>query len=159
MCSTATGLPISAVVQASGLMGVCCRGDERELFRTFMEDYNTCTLPSRKFYDLAAFERATRRDDPHASAADAPTGSYDDEALRRMEIQATRKREEDASARDALSKMMLSGKHLSELKDREMLRLQAQEAYKTGDMALAAKLMKKLNPEEDEDPRDRDQGY
>jgi hypothetical protein len=36
--------------------------------------------------------------------------------------------------------------------------LQAQEAYKTGDREKAQKLMKKLNPNEEEDPAGLD-GY
>lgn len=30
---------------------------EKELFTDFMEDYNTVTLPHRKYYDLEAYER------------------------------------------------------------------------------------------------------
>lgn len=31
--------------------------EERELFRTYMEDFNTGTLPHRKYYNLELYER------------------------------------------------------------------------------------------------------
>jgi hypothetical protein len=31
--------------------------EERELFRTYMEDFNTGTLPHRKYYNLEVYER------------------------------------------------------------------------------------------------------
>ena len=31
--------------------------EEKELFTDYMEDYNTATLPHRKYYDLEAYER------------------------------------------------------------------------------------------------------
>ena len=71
----------------------------------------------------------------------------------REELLAAHRAAQDQNARDAMAKMMLSGEHLAELREREMTRLQAQEAFKTGDMGKAAKLMKKLNPDE-EDTRD-----
>lgn len=45
--------------------------------------------------------------------------------------------------------MVLSREQVSELKHREMMRLRAQEAYKTGDMGTAARLMKQLRPAEE----------
>eukprot|EP00892_Ulva_mutabilis_P000864 jgi/Ulvmu1/10779/UM069_0013.1 len=126
------------------------RGDERDLFREFLEDFNTCTFPHRKFYDLAAY---TRTHGGAASLGGGPGGgeggTVDDERQRRTELQAERKAREDASARELMSRMVLSRKQVSELKQREMMRLRAQEAYKTGDMSTAAKLMKQLRPVEE----------
>lgn len=48
-----------------------------------------------------------------------------------------------------MSRMVLSREQVSELKQREMMRLRAQDAYKTGDMGTAAKLMKQLRPAEE----------
>ena len=115
-----------------------------------MEDFNTCTLPARKYYDLAAHARARAA---AAAASGVPTDRntiVDDERLRRQELLAEHRRAQDAGARSAMAQMMLSKEHLSELKQREMTRLQAQEAYKTGDMSKAAQLMKRLNPDEEE---------
>lgn len=33
------------------------KAEEKELFRTFCEDFNTATLPHQKYYDLAEYER------------------------------------------------------------------------------------------------------
>lgn len=34
--------------------------EERELFKTYVEDYNTATLPHKKYYDVAAYEAKQR---------------------------------------------------------------------------------------------------
>ena len=33
------------------------KAEEKELFRTFCEDFNTATLPHKKYYDLDEYER------------------------------------------------------------------------------------------------------
>jgi hypothetical protein len=127
------------------------------LFREFVEDYNTCTLPHRRFYDLSAYARLHPPSPRHHAAGAEGSGIFlNDEQLRRAELQAERRQAEGSRAREAMTKMMLSKEHLSELKQREMIRLQAQDAYKTGDMGKAQRLMKRLNPNE-EDARDLDQ--
>ena len=118
-----------------------------------MEDYNTCTLPARKYYDLTAHARKLAAQAAAAGVPEEKNSIVDDERLRRAELMEEHRRQQDQSARDTMAKMMLSKEHLSELKQREFIRLQAQEAYKTGDMSKAQKLMKKLNPDE-EDTRD-----
>jgi hypothetical protein len=131
-----------------------CRNDERELWRSFMEDFNTCTLPGRKYYDLSVHARKLGAAAAACGARDDDAHTFvDDERLRRAELMEQHRRAQDQSARDTMAKMMLTSEHLSELKQREMIRMQAQEAYKTGDMVKAQKLMKKLNPDE-EDLRD-----
>ena len=119
-----------------------------------MEDFNTCTLPARKYYDLSAHARKLASQAAAAGVPEEKNSIVDDERLRRVELMEAHKRQQDQSARDTMAKMMLSKEHLSELKQREMIQLQAQEAYKMGDMSKAAKLMKKLNPD-DEDARDQ----
>lgn len=143
---------------------VCCRGDERELFKDFMEDYNTCTMPHRKFYDLAAYQRKKAAERQPAAAADrgnisakvAAAIEQDDERLRRAEMFAERKRQADVNAQDKYSRMLMSGESLKELQDREMTRLQAQAAYKTGDMETAKRLRHKLNPTDAAEERQQD---
>ncbi len=34
--------------------------EERELFKTYVEDYNTATLPHKKYYNIAAYEAKQR---------------------------------------------------------------------------------------------------
>jgi hypothetical protein len=132
------------------------RAEEHELWRTFMEDYNTCTLPERKFYDLTAHAKKLSRAAAAAGVLEAENRFVDDERLRREELLAEHRQQQDRVARDTVAQMMLSAEHLSELKEREMMRLQAQEAFKMGDTNKAQKLMKRLNPGE-EDTRDLQQ--
>ncbi|KAL2915685.1 hypothetical protein HK105_204870 [Polyrhizophydium stewartii] len=95
----------------------------KELFAEYMEDYNTATLPHEKFYDMNAWDRATRG----ASAPSARPGeetidfSKDEEQLRSAskgsrlagvqlmytadELASLRKLQEDRIAADRLRKM------------------------------------------------------
>eukprot|EP00887_Chlorella_sp_A99_P003746 scaffold7.g3746.t1 len=47
------------------------RLEEKELFKDYMEEYNTATLPHRKYYDLEVYERAR-------AAKAARKGAYDE---------------------------------------------------------------------------------
>jgi hypothetical protein len=121
-----------------------------------MEDYNTCTLPELKYYDLTTHAKKLAKAAAAAGVSGAENRFVDDERIRREELLAAHRREQERAAQESVAKMMLSAEHLKELKEREMVRLQAQEAFKVGDMSKAQKLMKRLNPDEG-DARDLQQ--
>jgi hypothetical protein len=43
--------------------------DRKELFQSYMEDYNTCTLPSMKYIDINVWEREEARKKAEKAAA------------------------------------------------------------------------------------------
>lgn len=143
------------------------RGDERELFKDFMEDYNTSSMPHRKFYDLEAYSRKQEASRPVPSAAGdnrtthsmsakvAAAIAADEQRLRQAEVFAERKRTADVNASGNYARSLMTGSSLKDLQDRELTRLQAQAAYKTGDMEAVKRLRQKLNPT-DEDERQQD---
>ncbi|KAG1676256.1 hypothetical protein FOA52_006474 [Chlamydomonas sp. UWO 241] len=123
--------------------------DEKELFRDYIEDYNTGTLPHRKYYNLEAYEKykaakAAAKGGPKKSEQ---RSSVDDEAdLRRQRVlEAARIKE--ARQQDALAALKYGDK-AKDMKEQELLRLQMQTAYKTGNKALAEKLMARLAPDD-----------
>ena len=79
--------------------------DERELFSEYCEDYNTCTLPDEKYYNIAAWEmeEARRRGvKSRQDLYDLDAGMTDEEkaALERRRLRdAERTRVEDARTR------------------------------------------------------------
>merc|ERR1711976_600660 len=65
----------------------------RELFKEFVEDYNTATMPSKKYYDLKAWDNAQTnkrskklKGGEMSEAQRISLASFDDERARREEI-------------------------------------------------------------------------
>jgi hypothetical protein len=62
------------------------RSEEKEMFKDFMEEYNTASLPHKKYYDLEVYEKqqaakaarkgASARDDGVRSAGAATAGPH-----------------------------------------------------------------------------------
>lgn len=57
MCSKYTEFALWASESQRIDIEILPKLEERELFRTFCEDFNTATLPHRKFYDIQEYER------------------------------------------------------------------------------------------------------
>jgi hypothetical protein len=128
------------------------RFEEKELFRSFMEDYNTATMPHQKYYDLATHERAAAA----ARAAGGPGGgeerlAFDDEGERRAELAAARQREQAERLRAAYVELQTTGK-AEEMRGQEMLRAKMALAYRTGDQKEAARLAERLKPDDQKAP-------
>ncbi|KAG2450160.1 hypothetical protein HYH02_000262 [Chlamydomonas schloesseri] len=123
--------------------------EERDLFKDYMEDYNTGTLPHRKYYDLEAYERARAA---KAAAKGAKLGDKgrkavnDEEALRQQREEERRKLAAERLV-DAYREIKYSDKG-QDMREQEMLRAQMALAYKTGDVDKAHRLQSRLQPDE-----------
>eukprot|EP00198_Chlamydomonas_reinhardtii_P013935 XP_001703272.1 hypothetical protein CHLREDRAFT_143859 [Chlamydomonas reinhardtii] len=124
--------------------------EERDLFKDYMEDYNTGTLPHRKYYDLEAYERARAA---KAAAKGAKLGDKggrkalnDEEALRQQREEERRKLAAERMV-DAYREIKYSDKG-QDMREQEMLRAQMALAYKTGDVDKAHRLQSRLQPDE-----------
>jgi hypothetical protein len=116
-----------------------------ELFASFCEEWNTCTLPE-KYYNLGAWE-AQRAGAAAAAAAGGGGGggfsSARDEEGRRAELVAAGL----AKARERTELMRAAAMARAgdpEVKKREELQLAAAYAFKKGDHREQARLQKKL---------------
>lgn len=125
------------------------RAELLEHFKTFAEDFNTCTLPGGdKYYDLKAWEAREGADAARAAAAASAAGSVDvrgDEEARKREA-AAGKRRADADLLAAYREHMDPAR-VAELKRHQELTLQLQFAHKAGNAAEVARLQRMLNPE------------
>ena len=133
-------------------MEALARWEEAELWKTFVEDFNTATLPSEKYYDLAAWQRQKAREDAQRTGkkgeGDESSSAADDEAARRAE--AKKRREEEAAERlkEAYNALKYSDAGKKEdMKRQELLRIELQVAARTGDTEKVARLQKLLAPE------------
>ena len=126
------------------------RRHERELFSDFMEDYNTATMPSEKYYDVEKWERqrAEKRRRKLAargrSDAEAKAGMRDED-IRREELARQRESEKRQELLRELAGM--SREKASAMRDQERLRAQMQTAWKRGDTREAERIKRLLDPE------------
>ena len=113
-----------------------------ELFSTFCEEWNTCTLPE-KYYNLMAWEVAQR-----AAAAAAGGGARGAQEFSAQRDEESRRAELESAglqrSRELMRAAALARGVDPELKKREELQLAASYAFKKGDHREQARLQKKL---------------
>ena len=140
---------VKGVPQAS-----CGRRELQEHFAGFVEDYNTATMPSEKYYDMRKWyyqEQARLQREGNHAGIDAGDNevvrtTFDDEAERKAELQSERaKREHALTALMAMS-MHDSSSLVADMREQEAKRLKAQDAYRLGDASTARDLVQKLDP-------------
>ena len=124
---------------------------EADLWRTFVEDYNTATLPGTKYYNLAAWEQQQARARAGGvlpCAADAETGFVDDEAAVRAEQQRRREQQRRELLAAQVREMRGNAAKVSEMTHQEELRRLQQHLWRAGDEAGAQKIADRLRPDE-----------
>jgi hypothetical protein len=125
--------------------------EERELFRTYIEDYNTGTLPHRKYYDLEAYERhkATRKATKglDSDLVGGEIRMLDDEAERRRELLQERQKQQAERLRAAYEELQTTDK-AEAMRQQELLRAKMALAYRTGDQKEAQRLAERLKPDD-----------
>jgi flagellar motor protein MotB len=127
------------------------RSEEKEMFKDFMEEYNTASLPHKKYYDLEVYEKqqAAKAARKGASARDdgAERMVFDDEAERKRELAAERARVQAERMKQAYEELRTTDK-AKDMREQQMLRSQMELAYKTGDRKKAERLAEMLKPVE-----------
>ncbi|KAK9905919.1 hypothetical protein WJX75_008954 [Coccomyxa subellipsoidea] len=124
--------------------------EEKDFFKTYMEDYNTGTLPHKKYYDLDLYERKRALKAAKKGATlEAEKAQFNDEA----DVAARRHREAMAAQQERLREAYNELKYtapdkVEAMRDQEMTRMQMNLAYRTGDRDTAEKLANRLKPDE-----------
>ncbi|CEM29155.1 unnamed protein product [Vitrella brassicaformis CCMP3155] len=121
--------------------------EEKQLFRDYMEDYNTATLPHRKYYSLQDYE-AEKAKKPPKKRVEEPSNvvSFDDERSRKEEIRKIR----DARAREAQQEAFagMDEEKVAAMRRQQGLKNQMQTLFKMGRYDEAEKIQKLLQPDE-----------
>ena len=123
------------------------RFEEKELFKSFMEDYNTATLPHRKYYNLESYETEERRKGSGSGRAGGERMVFDDESERKKEVLAQRQRDHAERLRAAYEELQTTDKAQA-MREQEILRAKMALAYRTGDQKEAARIAERLKPDE-----------
>uniref|UniRef100_A0AAV1UKA5 Uncharacterized protein n=1 Tax=Peronospora matthiolae TaxID=2874970 RepID=A0AAV1UKA5_9STRA len=128
-----------------------------ELFKEYMEDYNTCTMPHEKYYDIETYEmrryqkqqRKAFDKQKGASSDKAIDALADEERVRRERLDARGKKEQEEFR---LVLQLMDKDKIEAMREQERLRAQMQLMYKSGNVQEARRLEQILNKVE-EDPR------
>jgi len=127
--------------------------EEKQLFKDYMEDYNTATLAHKKYYDLERYEqsKAGKRSREAGNAKSMQHIAYNDEVERKKEIEAARNAEHAERLKAAYDELKKQGggAKAEDMKAQQMLRAQMDLAYRTGDKETAQKIAARLAPDPD----------
>jgi hypothetical protein len=135
-----------------------------EYFKSYMEDYNTATMPHEKYYNLERWEmedyrekqrkkqmkeaKKSHKDYDYVEEDTAPT-SFNDEQLRKQELKREKERAEQAEFHSIYSKMVHDKDKRKDMRRQGELYAELQLAHKHGDVAAVRRLEKLLAPDED----------
>ncbi|CAD5196911.1 unnamed protein product [Musa acuminata subsp. malaccensis] len=122
--------------------------EEKQMFKEFMEDHNTATFPSKKYYDLDAYhrrkiEKAMKKGSKKFQEMERTV--FDDEEQRRIELLRERERQKEEQV-EALKRSMQSGMAQA-MKEQSRLREEMMYQYKLGNFEAAAAIQKRLDPD------------
>ncbi|KAJ9510526.1 hypothetical protein QJQ45_015993 [Haematococcus lacustris] len=120
------------------------KNEERELFKDYMEDYNTGTLSHRKYYNAELYERQKAA---KAAAKGKPVKAtktmVDDEREMRRLREEERQRQAEERLQQTMAELQGTDK-AREMREQDLLRQQMQAAYKVGDTKTAQLIQKRL---------------
>eukprot|EP01031_Cornospumella_fuschlensis_P029049 gene29049-35063_t len=140
--------------EVKGISGVLYlpKREMMEHFKTFMEDYNTCTFPSMKYYNLEKFELQSFQQQQQQQAAVASSSvnmGLNDEAEKSREAKMKKLQQEQQEFSAQLQRMRGDSDKVTSMRRQEELYGELRAAYKRGDMATVRRLERVLAPDED----------
>ncbi|XAR56553.1 hypothetical protein NMG60_11037087 [Bertholletia excelsa] len=122
--------------------------EEKKMFKEYMEDYNTATFPSKKYYNLDAyFKRKMEKEEKKGVKRVLQTERtvFNDEEQRRLEMQQERERQKEEEVL-ALKRSMQGGMAQA-MKEQAQLREEMAYQYKLGNFEAAAAIQRRLDPD------------
>ncbi|KAM0029059.1 hypothetical protein Hdeb2414_s0018g00521421 [Helianthus debilis subsp. tardiflorus] len=122
--------------------------EEKQMFKQFMEDHNTATFPSKKYYNLDAYhqrqiEKAMKKGSMKATKSERVV--FNDEEQRRLELQREREKQKEAEV-EALKRSMQSGMAQA-MKEQAILREEMNYLFKIGNVEAATAIQRRLDPD------------
>lgn len=122
--------------------------EEKQMFKQFMEDHNTATFPSKKYYNLDAYyqhkmEKELKKGFKKVMASERTV--FNDEEQRRQELMQEREKQKEAEV-EALKCSMQSGMAQA-MKEQAQLREEMAYQYKLGNFEAAAAIQRRLDPD------------
>ncbi|KAL5572981.1 hypothetical protein UlMin_022578 [Ulmus minor] len=122
--------------------------EEKQMFKQFMEDHNTATFPSKKYYNLDAyFKRQMEKEMKRGfkKIKEAERTVFNDEEQRRLELLREREKHKEEQV-EALKRSMQSGMAQA-MKEQAQLKEEMAYQYKLGNFEAAAAIQRRLDPD------------
>ncbi|XP_059277103.1 uncharacterized protein LOC132031243 [Lycium ferocissimum] len=122
--------------------------EEKQLFKQFMEDHNTATFPSKKYYNLDAYYKRKMEKEMKRGVkkvVDNERTVFNDEEIRRQELMREREKHKEEQV-EALKREMQSGMAQA-MKEQAQLREEMAYQYKLGNFEAAAAIQRRLDPD------------
>merc|ERR1712085_127982 len=133
---------------------VMCQMDMKNLFKEYIEDYNTATMPTKKYYNLQTWDtllskkrQAKNRGNEMSEAQKGSMVSFDDEKARREEIKHIQAKKQEDQITNEVRRMRTDKTKVSEMKSQTMLKTKIDMLQKSGFTKEADKLIRKMNEE------------
>ncbi|XP_057539223.1 vicilin-like seed storage protein At2g18540 [Amaranthus tricolor] len=122
--------------------------EEKKMFKEYMEDYNTATFPSKKYYDLDAYhsrkvEKEMKKGFKKVVKSERTV--FNDEEQRRQELMQAREKQKEQEV-EALKCAMKSGMAQA-MKEQALLKEEMTYLFKIGNIEAATAIQKKLDPD------------
>ncbi|KAL8272402.1 hypothetical protein Esti_003692 [Eimeria stiedai] len=121
--------------------------EEKKLFSDFVEDFNTATLPHKKYYNLELWEAEERMRQAEAAVGKKEKTDFNDEAQRRKEIQMLREQRRQLATAQELQMLRQDREKLSDMREQRLMASKVETLYKLGRNAEAEALAERLKPD------------
>lgn len=125
---------------------------QRDLFKEFVEDYNTATMPHKKYYNVEAWDRemSNKRQkkntgDEMSAAAKASLTSFDDESARKEEFKHLQAKKQEQALNDEVRKLRANKDKVQEMRNQDQLRTHMDQLNRQGNTKEAEKIAKRLD--------------
>ncbi|CAH8360323.1 unnamed protein product [Eruca vesicaria subsp. sativa] len=122
--------------------------EEKKMFKDFMEDHNTGTFTSKKYYDIDGYYRRKLEKEMKKGLKKAGQGErtvFNDEEQRRLEMQEAREKQKEEEV--LALKRSMEGGMAQAMKEQARLKEEMVYLYKIGDMEAAAAIQRRLDPD------------
>ncbi|KAK9150094.1 hypothetical protein Syun_008403 [Stephania yunnanensis] len=122
--------------------------EEKQMFKEFMEDHNTATFPSKKYYGLDAYHKQKIEKDMKRGfkrVSETERTIFNDEEQRRQELMLAREKQKEEEV-EALKRSMQGGLAQA-MKEQAQLREEMAYQYKLGNFEAAAAIQRRLDPD------------
>ncbi|KAG2299266.1 hypothetical protein Bca4012_010835 [Brassica carinata] len=122
--------------------------EEKKMFKDFMEDHNTGTFTSKKYYDIDGYYRRKLEKEMKKGlkkAGQSERTVFNDEEQRRLEMQEAREKQKEEEV--LALKRSMEGGMAQAMKEQARLKEEMVYLYKIGDMEGAAAIQKRLDPD------------
>ncbi|XP_058078087.1 uncharacterized protein LOC131226294 [Magnolia sinica] len=122
--------------------------EEKQMFKEFMEDHNTATFPSKKYYGLDAYHQRKMTKEMKKGLKkilQTERTVFNDEEQRRLELLVERERQKEEQV-ETLKRSMQGGMAQA-MKEQAQLREEMAYQYRVGNFEAAAAIQRRLDPD------------